>query len=353
MVRWLPNRRHSPIGVDVGSRSVKLVQFTSDGASLLEAARGELPPGDLKALGSQDYARHVAEGIARAREGRRFRGNDAVLCLSDRELFLQNIRVPRSEGLELDRHVMQEAAGRIPFSVAEAEIRFLETADVRQGDQTLREVVVMACHRPQIERVLGVCSIAGLRPVALDVQPAALVRGYLQQFRRDDDKQQRALLLHVGYHSTVVVITKADGPLFVKYLDIGGKHFDEAVAKHLSMDLLDAAALRRNNGDRRSEMQDAEISHSITEGLRPVIERLTNELSMCIRYHSVTFRGQPLVRLLLGGGEASAALLDMLGKRLSLKCELSDPLRNATQQVALGRKGQWDVAVGLALRDVE
>jgi hypothetical protein len=42
----------------------------------------------------------------------------------------------------------------------------------------------------------------------------------------------------------------------------------------------------------------------------------------------------------------------MLGKRLSLKCELSDPLRHMSHQLPLGRKGQWDVAVGLALRSV-
>jgi type IV pilus assembly protein PilM len=188
--------------------------------------------------------------------------------------------------------------------------------------------------------------------LAVDVEPAALVRSYISQYRRDEDKTQRALFLHVGYHSTAVVITKGDDPLFLKYLDIGGQHFDEAVAKHLSMELPDAAALRRNSGDRRSDLQDPEIAASIADGIRPVIERLTNELSMCIRYHSVTFRGQPLVRLVLGGGEATALLLEALGKRLALKCELSDPLRHVPNQLQLGRKGQWDVAVGLALRSI-
>ena len=100
-------------------------------------------------------------------------------------------------------------------------------------------------------------------------------------------------------------------------------------------------------------MQDPEIATSIADGVRPVVERLANELSMCIRYHSVTFRGQPLVRLVLGGDEATPQLLEALGKRLALKCELSDPLRHFPHQLQLGRKGQWDVAVGLALRSVE
>lgn len=353
MIRWIGTRNYTPIGIDVGSRCVKLIQFSADQSRLVDAARVDLPPCDWSGLSVDEYAQRISTAIQKGREGRQFRGKDVILGLSDRELFLQSIRVARAEGSDLDRIVMQEAAGRIPYNVGETEIRYLEMSDVRQGDAMLREIVIMACHRPILERTLSICAPAGLRPVAVDVEPCALVRSYTAQFRRDEDRQQRAMFIHMGYHSTAVVITKGDAPLFVKYLELGGKHCDEAVARHLSMDLPDAAALRRNNGDRRSDMQDPEIAASIGEGVRPIIERLANELSMCIRYHSVTFRGQPLVRLVLGGGEASTALLDALSKRLSLKCELSDPLRHYPNQLHLGRKGQWDVAVGLALRDLE
>lgn len=353
MIRWLGNRRYSPIGIDVGSRSLKLVQFTADHSRLVDAARVDLPALDWKALSADEYTERIAAAILKAREGREFRGKDVVLGLSDRDLFLQNVRIARADGVDLDRAVTQEAAGRIPYNVSETEIRYLEMSDVRQGDTVLREIVILACHRPVLERVLSVCSPAGVRPMAVDAEPCTLVRSYITQFRRDEDRQQRAMLVHMGYHTTAVIITKGDEPLFVKYLDFGGKQCDESVAKHLSMELADAAALRRNSGDRRADMQDPEIAASIAEGVRPVIERLTNELSMCIRYHSVTFRGQPLVRLVLGGGEASPQLLEMLSKRLSLKCELSDPLRHFPNQLHLGRRGQWDVAVGLALRSVE
>jgi type IV pilus assembly protein PilM len=357
MIRWAPHRRFTPIGVDVGSRSVKLVQFTADGSRLVDAARVDIaPPSDAQPATEQhaaQYAERIAAAVAKARAGREFRGQDVVLGLTDRELFLQNIRVARAEGPDLDRLVMQEAAGRIPYNVGETEIRYLEMSDVRQGDQTLREVVILACHRPVLERVLSICPLAGLRPVAIDVEPCALVRSYAAQYRRDEDRSQRALMIHVGYHSTAVVISKGEEPLFVKYLEIGGQHFDEAVSKHLSMELPDAATLRRNTGDRRGDMQDPEIASSIAEGIRGVLDRLTNELSMCIRYHSVTFRGQPLTRLVLSGGEAGPQLLDALSKRLTLKCELSDPLRNHSPPVHVGRRGQWDVAVGLALRPLD
>ncbi len=136
-------------------------------------------------------------------------------------------------------------------------------------------------------------------------------------------------------------------------LGVGGRAMDEAVGRHLKMKLSEAIALRRHNGDRRVDQQDPEITRSVTESVRPVIDRLAGELSMCARYHSVTFRGQPLSRLVLGGGEATSAIIESLSTRLELKCELGDPLRTYENTLPQTRRGQWDVAAGLALRDME
>jgi type IV pilus assembly protein PilM len=203
-----------------------------------------------------------------------------------------------------------------------------------------------------LERSLEIIERAGLKPVAVDVEPAALLRGYARQFRRDEDRELRTLLVHVGHARTMVVIAQGDDILFLKYIDVGGRQFDEAVARRLEMLPAEATALRKHNGDRRADQQDPEVARGVADGVRPVVERLANELSMCVRYHSVTFRGQPLVRLLLGGGEATQPLLDALSPRLNLKCELSDPLRGYTAALPPGRKGQWDVAAGLALREL-
>jgi len=140
--------------------------------------------------------------------------------------------------------------------------------------------------------------------------------------------------------------------MFMKYIDVGGRHFDEAVARSLNMNRSEAAALRRHNGDRRADQRDPEIARSIAESLRSPLDQLANELTMCVRYDSVTFRGEPLERVILGGGEASETLAEWLAPRLNLPCELGDPLRDYERPMRPGRAGQWDVAAGLALREV-
>lgn len=353
MIARFSKNSFGPVGIDIGSRSVKLAQFSADGNRLIEASRWDLPlnEGDSYDEAAQDDL--IVDAIGQAREGRGFRGNEAVLCLNHRQLFLQNIRVSKSAQVPIDRTVQQEAAGRIPFPVADAEIRYIEAADIRQGDAIMREVILMACHRPILERLLRVVERAHFKPVAVDVEPTSLVRTYSSQFRRDEDLDVRAMYVHVGYESTLVVIAQGDELLFVKYIELGGKQFDDALSRRLQMSLADSAALRRNNGDRRSDRQDPEITRSIADATRPATERLAGELSMCVRYHSVTFRGRPLERFVLGGGEASETLLKALTKRVGLTGELSDPFRMYARSGKSGRTCHWDVAAGLALRKVE
>jgi type IV pilus assembly protein PilM len=351
MFEFLTGPRVGPIGVDLGSRSVKLIQMSADRTRIVEAARWDLPFDGTTARGA--WAGKLTEALRHARESRRFRGRDAVLCLGQRELFVQNVRVPKSADKDIELAVRQEAESRIPFPSAETELRYLEAADVRQGDTVRREVIVLACHRPVLDQTLQAIEDAGLRPRAVEIEANALLRCYDSQYRRDEDRNQRIILVHIGNASTAVLIAQGTEVLFLKYIDVGGKLFDEAVSRHLHMPLAEAWALRRHNGDRRADQQDPEVARSVAESLRPVVDRLVNEISMCVRYHNVTFRGQPLKRLILAGGEATPALVERFGATLDVRCELGEPLRTFEPTTVTGRKSQWDVALGLALRTLE
>lgn len=350
MISMLKPKRFSPIGIDLGSRSIKLVQFNADCSQLVDAVRWDLTTSGK--VSDEEQADRWVEAIRRARESRRLHGRDAAICLGSQQLFLQNVRVAKSTAENVDRLVQQEAAGRLPFPIAEAELRSIEAADIRQSDAVMREVILLACHRPVLDGLLDVVERAGLRPVVVDVEPLALLRSHIAQYRRDNDKQNRIMFVHVGYTRTAVVIARGEDVLFIKYVDLGGSHLDEAVARHLDMEIAEASSLRRHNGDRRTDQQDPEIARSIRDATRAVVDRWCSELSMCVRYHSVTFRGESLSRVVLSGGEASTPLCEALHKRLNLNCELGDPLRNFKAPQVTGRAGQWDVAAGLALREL-
>lgn len=341
-----------PIGIDIGNRSLKLVQFDLEYTRLIEAVRWDLPA-DVDCLLPDQQNSVLTDAVKAACEGRKFRGKSVVVCLGGSELFVQNIRIAKGPEEDFERLVFQEAAGRLPFSVGEAEARFIDVADVRQGDAMRREVIVMAAHQPAVEMKLQSILDAGLKPIGVDAEPVAIMRCYVQQFRREEDHQQRVMFVHVGASRSVVIIAEGANVLFSKYIDVGGAQMDDALSRNLDMDAASAAALRRHNGDRRADQRDQDVERSVHEAVRPVVEQLAGELSMCVRYHSVTFRGKPLARVVVAGGEASPSLVQSLTETLGVTCELGDPLRNYEAPSTVGRRAQWDIATGLALRAME
>lgn len=338
--------RYGPIGIDIGSRSIKLVQFTADRQDTVDTARWEwqAPPFE----DSDSWSDAVAAALRAALAGRGFRGRQAVLGLNNHQLFIQSIRVPKSDHGDLMTTVEQEVASRIPFPMEETMLDYWESADIRQGESLLREVIVFACHQPVASRLAKVAQTAGLQPIAIDVEPAAIIRSYCAQFRRDDERSQRALLVHLGYRSTAIIICQFDTALFVKYLELGGMHIDQCAAQALKLSQQDAHALRR-----QLDQAEPDVVRTLLEAIRPVIEKLVREISMCIRYHNVTFRGRGVERMLLGGGEASRHLMEILASRLGVEAVLSDPFRRMQVSAESSHPGLWDVAAGLALRHEE
>lgn len=345
MMHLLSRKRTTPIGVDIGARGVKLVQLSAD-LNQGEASRWEFTSDD------SPQPDEVVKALQHAYAAGNFRGRDVVLCLGNDDLFMQNIRVPKSEQ-EMDRRIVREAVERLPFPAAQAELRFLQTADVRQAEAVMREVIVLACLRQKIDARLALVDQAGFMPVGLEIEPLALARSYARQQRRDEEKSERALLAHVGHSRTVVVIVENGNVQFVKYSNVAGRDIDQAVADHLHLSPADAASLRRHSSDsaRDGEVDESDLTASIARAARPVYEKLAQDLIKCVRYYSVTFRGPAIERISLSGGEANETLRDWLSQRMNVKCDLSDAFRGVSHRDLTERCGNWDIAVGLALRE--
>jgi len=89
----------------------------------------------------------------------------------------------------------------------------------------------------------------------------------MPQMRRDAEPQQR--LMFVTWERPFDRRhRRAPMRLLIKYIDVGGRHCDEAVARRLKLSLGDAASLRRHNADRRTEDRDPEIVRGVGDAVR-------------------------------------------------------------------------------------
>jgi len=346
-------RRNSmrPIGLHWGPRSVTMAQLAGplDQLETHALARADLPCDDSTESAEHDHV--IAETITKLLADHHFKGRRVVSCLGSEELFLQNVRLPQLPPEEVEKVVCWEAEERLPYPVSEAEIRHLLAGEVHQDANIKQEVILMACHQGVLKRHLGVLEQAGLTVEAIDVEPCAILRG---TGGAESESAVRHACLHLGENATAVIFADGARILFLKYVNCGGTHLDQAVARHLDLSLAEAARMRMSVMMTPSLDTENEVHRSVIAAIRSPLETLSAEIELCLRYFKVTFRGKPLEKILVTGHEATPWLAEFLENNLRTSCELGNPFQLLakwpTSPSVLERLGQWTTAIGLSLK---
>jgi type IV pilus assembly protein PilM len=354
-----------PIGLDLGLDSIKMLQLeVVDGRGtaahelrVVAAAKQTLPEEARK--NPEQRAFLSAEMIRRMLAQQPFVGRRVVATLPREIVHVKNLRLPVAPSAELEAAVLKEAAGLFQFDISNALVQFLPAGEVRQGNQTQQEIIVLAVARTQIDQYLEQLEKCGVIVASLDTEITGLFRAFERFIRRVEDQQEVQILVDIGAQRTQVIISRGRTISFYKMLEIGGLHLLDAVGRKLGITLEEAKALRQrllDGGQANDGKSRDSVRQAVFDATRSVAEELGRELAMCLRYYSVAFRGHRPSRVRLVGGEAADPQLHAIFKAsLSVAVEAARPLFSVdcSRMRASDRNGamsQWALAMGLGLR---
>jgi type IV pilus assembly protein PilM len=354
----LTRAQAQPIGVDIGHDSIKLLQLQVVGNELevIAAAKQQIP--DEVRAEPELAMKTIVDMIRQMLRHQPFIGRNLVTALPRGIVHVKNLRLPLMPVEELEAAVQFEAKNIFPFETEHAFVRYLPAGEVRQGTDTRQEVIVLAAKHDDVEHYIETIHRCGVLE-SLDFEPCAIYRGIERLIRRREDEQEVHVLVDVGLIRSQVIIGKGRDISFVKPIDVGGRNLNEAVSRKLGISLEEARSLRRRLAETTESVDAAKkdpVRQAVHDATRSAMEELGREISLCLRYYSVTFRGQRPNRVKLIGGEACDPQLNViLNSVLAIPAEPARPLRNASisRMKANDRSGllcEWSVAFGLALK---
>jgi type IV pilus assembly protein PilM len=257
---------------------------------------------------------------------------------------------------------------------------YMVAGSVRQGDEIKNELILFATDNETIKEHIATLEQADLRPVAIDTIPCALFRSFERSLRRQEDRDRTSVFVNVGSYFTTVVFGRGGEISFIKQIQIGGQKFTHEIATKLGINVAEAEVLQEalrvdpellSLAMDMSEQATAENlqNHNIdmtsrqvmVDAVSAVAEDLVREISLCLRYYTVTFRGKRVERAVFaGGGAYEDILLNILKRKLAVEIELAQPLRGldlSSSRIKVDfdcdRPGlfcDWAVAVGLGLK---
>lgn len=175
-MRWQAfGRKERPIGVDIGTSSVKLVDLSHDTSEglprwrLQGADRVTLPADVLDADGTVRDVPALVQLLKPAVQARGWRGRNAVAAMPWAGVTVRRLQVP--EGLsdrDLELEVQLQLEPLLPYPLALARLDF-----VCESDTAVRAV---AAPRAAVDSRRAVLEQSGLRVVAMDLASDALRR---------------------------------------------------------------------------------------------------------------------------------------------------------------------------------
>lgn len=379
-----------PVAVDFGAGALKVLQLAEgDPPSLVAAASLETPT-DLHSDPRKRLEFQLAALPKLIRQGG-FKGKRVVCSIPAWATLCKQFQLPRAEPAAMAETVEALLPQQFNCEPGALVHRFFEVGQEKSGKV---EIVVLATPRDVVERIVRGLAVAKFEPVGIHSEFVAMLRAFDHLHRREQDAELSTLYLDIGSSATNVAISRGRSLAFARVVASGGRSIDEAIARQSSCSLKEAFAKRlaaaegpspvrrsipvpaaagagadmphdrRGSGGVPAGLSDDVHSLPRSEvgpkdvNLTEAVETITDEVSMCLRYHAAQFPGRKVDRLVFVGGEARhRGLCQEIARRLKLPAQMADPMARIARTGSEPSAGVdmkqpqpgWSVAVGLCL----
>ncbi len=374
------------IGIDIGTHSVKIVQFGPGSRPRLEKATLTMVD---PALFQQDAPAALEAALREALGFYLARSAVVVGSLSGQDTIIRYLRMPKMPSEDLHAAIENEADQNIPFDLAEVVLDYDIVEEQVEGDDTTLRVLLVAAKNEIIDERVDLFRTVNVQPHVLSVNTLALADSCDAngQFRENET----VALVNIGAQTTNIHFCRDGVSNFTRDIARGGRELTNAIQKFYKVSYDEAEALktepRLDDGFQESppDASTPGLSATDTDGAghytgtgtdpdltggehakfanatRPVISRLIGEIKRSIDFYERQLYERPVERIVLSGGTAGFPGLDQqMADACGVPVEIADPLealqvneRSPDVQDALNHREKFAVAVGLAARGME
>ena len=290
------------VGLDIGTSAVRAVELTvADGVKPVLQAFGQvgLPHGAI-IDGEVRDPNGVARALRRLWQEGGFREKRVHIGVAGLRAITRELDMPTIPPDELNDAVRFRADDVVPFPIERTAVSAKVIAQYTdaEGAATLR-VLVAAAHLDLVSSIVGAVEEAGLEPVAIDLNTAALVRAVASLDGTWEGGPEA--IVSVGAGLTLVVVHEGGTLQFVRTIDLGGESITRSIASALDLPEPDAEALKRRVASA------AGMDPRAQSACAQAVSELVAEVQNSVRFFSSQPGRTPIGRLLVTGGGAQTA----------------------------------------------
>jgi type IV pilus assembly protein PilM len=302
--------------LDIGSSSIKLVQLqeTKDGIALRKAGSAPTPTEAVKGGVVADPLA-VAKAIRSLLDALQVEGSSVAAAIAGPTVVVREVPLPSMSDRQLRKSIQWEARNYISFPVEDSVVEFqvLERPAPSEGSQM--RVMLVAAPRDMVDSQVEAIELAGLEPVAVEIQSFAAMRGTLAANGHAQRDEDITALLGVGAAYADITIMRGGQFVLTRMIPIAGDAFTDAIKNALDIDTEEANQLKETamqvvaSEEERATLDPA--AQQASRAIEPLLDELIREIRRSLAYHDYQQQSPDaeagelgVNRLLLSGGSS-------------------------------------------------
>lgn len=335
------------VGIDIGSKTIKIVELQKEGTSVSLAASGIVGYSGQtveKMVDDKEYA-NLGSIVKKLHSEAGVNSKDIALSLPEQQVFTRTIKFPLLTDAEIASAVKWESEQYIPIPVQEAIIQHTILARNETGSPPEVLVLLVAAPRAVVERYTKVISAAGLNTVAVETELIALTRSLAPA-------DKTVLIVDLGANSTDIAIAKNGLLSFSRSIPIAGEAFTRAVSQGLGISPVQAEEYKKTYG-----LEVGELEGKIKTSLEPMLRLIVDEIKKAVNFYQTEEKGEaPSALIISGGTSGMPQIISSLSSMLGLEVLVANPFQRVAIDPETAQKlapfaPLYSVAVGLAMRE--
>lgn len=348
--RFLLKKNSNVIGLDIGTGAVKIVEidWRKDQPVLKNFGIKLLPPKtieDARIINIDLLMDILSQLFATTQTS----SKQIVVAVGGRGMFARELIFPVMTREELYEAIKWDLEKYIPYA---PNSYYFDFSIMGKGDlETEIKVLLVAAPHELINSINSIVKNIGLIPVAIDVEPLALYRTFMDA--------ENAMIIDIGELLSQFTVFQKGNPVIIRNIPLGGQHMTEAIMQARGILFHEAEQLKHSQID----LFDLDISGKNDEAkkqLELLLAEFIRDIRRTAEYYQLQNKTVIIDKIhITGGGSKIKNLIPYLAAQLDLPVVMHDPLTKLEIPASFDKAHlqkvapQLGTAIGLALRGGE
>lgn len=358
-----PQKKALPVGIDIGTSSVKIVRLRPGPAPEVEKIIVEEIPRDAQ----EDLSKRpqvLADILKRMVQEHNLKG-DCFACLPHTMSKVSLITLPQMSASEIEKALRWEIKQTTQMDLNDISLDYIALEHQKAVfSPNQLGILAITTSKKESMQYLGLLKSAGLNALALDTQVLANFAALEYVKAIEPDKAVLFLDFAAG-QASLSIINNAE-LIFTRMLNATGNALTKAIAQYCRLSWEEAEAAKKGldlagfgSAAERASQQDKSLQ--VRNAVLPLLENMVQDIEHALKYFSLQVARSQISRfdkmILSGGSSNMKSLGAFLSSRLNMNVEMNTALSKFTIKdaeyegagsTALGAR--LNAALGLALR---